>query len=65
MNETCNIAASLPRLARERPDQVAMRCPGRSGRYDIALTYAQLDARSDASPRGWPGTASFAAPARC
>ena len=43
----CNIAASLPRLARERPDQVAVRCPGPAGRYDVALTYAQLDARSD------------------
>jgi hypothetical protein len=29
--DACNIAATLPRLARERPDQVAMRCPGRSG----------------------------------
>ncbi|HSD17382.1 MAG TPA: fatty acid CoA ligase family protein [Thermomonas sp.] len=48
----CNIAAALPRLARERPDQVAMRCPGRNGRYDIALTYAQLDARSDAIAAG-------------
>lgn len=57
MSEHCNIAAALPRLARERPDQVAMRCPGRrswSGmaRYDIALTYVQLDARSDAIAAG-------------
>jgi acyl-CoA synthetase (AMP-forming)/AMP-acid ligase II len=29
-----------------------MRCPGRGGRYDIALTYAQLDARSDALAAG-------------
>ena len=50
--ETCNIAAALPRLARERSGQVAMRCPGRSGRYDIDLTYAQLDARSDAIAAG-------------
>ena len=50
--EACNIAAALPRLARERPDQVAMRCPGRHGRYDLALTYAQLDARSDAIAAG-------------
>ncbi len=50
--ETSNIAAALPRLARERPDQVTMRCPGRNGRYDIALTYAQLDARSDAIAAG-------------
>jgi len=52
MSNPCNIAASLPRLARERPEQVAMRCPGRNGRYDIALTYAQLDARSDAIAAG-------------
>ena len=52
MSEPCNIAASLPRLARERPDQIAMRCPGRNGRYDIALTYAQLDTRSDAIAAG-------------
>jgi len=50
--ERCNIAASLPRLARERPDQVAMRCPGRGGRYDVSLTYAELDARSDAIAAG-------------
>ena len=59
MTETCNIAASLPRLAPERPDQVAMRCPGTRGgdgfaRYDVALTYAELDARSDAIAAG-PG----------
>lgn len=52
MTDCCNIAASLPRLARERPDQIAMRCPGRDGRYDIALSYAQLDARSDAIVAG-------------
>ncbi|MFT4180126.1 MAG: fatty acid CoA ligase family protein [Thermomonas sp.] len=50
--DVCNIAAALPRLARERPDQVAMRCPGRNGRYDVSLTYAQLDARSDAIAAG-------------
>ena len=50
--DACNIAASLPRLARERPDQVAMRCPGRNGRYDVALTYADLDRRSDAIAAG-------------
>ena len=48
----CNIAAALPRLARERPDQVAMRCPGGGGRYEVAITYAQLDARSDAIAAG-------------
>ena len=52
MNGPCNIAAALPRLARERPDQIAIRCPGRNGRYDIALNYAQLDARSDAIAAG-------------
>ena len=52
MSDPCNIAASLPRLARERPDQVAMRCPGARGRYDVVLTYAQLDARSDAIAAG-------------
>ncbi|UHQ21070.1 AMP-binding protein [Lysobacter sp. KIS68-7] len=52
MMDACNIAASLPRLAREHPDQVAMRCPGRNGRYDVALTYADLDRRSDAIAAG-------------
>src|SRR5690606_12436333 len=52
MNPPCNIAAALPRLAAERPGQVAIRCPGRGGRYDVALDYAQLDARSDAIATG-------------
>jgi acyl-CoA synthetase (AMP-forming)/AMP-acid ligase II len=52
MGTPCNIAAALPQLARERPGQVAMRCPGRNGRYDMQLTYAQLDARSDAIAAG-------------
>ena len=52
MSDTCNIAASLPALARERGAQVAMRCPGRDGRYDIAITYADLDRRSDAIAAG-------------
>src|SRR3546814_15873902 len=52
MTEPCNIAAALPRLARERPGQVAMRCPGRDGGYDQQLTYAALDARSDAIAAG-------------
>ena len=52
MTDTCNIAAALPKLARERPDQVAMRCPGRGGTYDLALTYGQLDTRSDAIAAG-------------
>jgi acyl-CoA synthetase (AMP-forming)/AMP-acid ligase II len=52
MTDACNIAAALPDLARERPDQVAMRCPGRNGRYDVELTYGPLDARSDAIAAG-------------
>src|SRR5690606_14302058 len=48
MTGPCNIAVALPRLARELPDHVAMRAPGRDGRYATALTYARLDARSDA-----------------
>jgi acyl-CoA synthetase (AMP-forming)/AMP-acid ligase II len=57
VSPACNIAAALPRLARERGAQVAMRCPGTRGpdglaRYDIELTYAQLDARSDAIAAG-------------
>ena len=52
MDEVVNIAAALPRLAREHPGQVAMRCPGRDGRYDIALTCGELDARSDAIAAG-------------
>jgi olefin beta-lactone synthetase len=52
MSEPCNIAAALPRLAREQPDAVAMRCPGPRGRYDVTLTYGALDARSDAIAAG-------------
>lgn len=57
MSERCNIAAALPRLAAEAPDRVAMRCPGGRGanglaRYDLALTYAELDRRSDALAAG-------------
>jgi acyl-CoA synthetase (AMP-forming)/AMP-acid ligase II len=57
MSELCNIAAILPRMAAERGDQIAMRCPGSRGangfaNYDVALTYAQLDARSDAIAAG-------------
>jgi acyl-CoA synthetase (AMP-forming)/AMP-acid ligase II len=57
MTEACNIAATLPRMAAERGDQIAMRCPGSRGMngfasYDITLTYAQLDRRSDAIAAG-------------
>ncbi|AKC88250.1 olefin beta-lactone synthetase [Pseudoxanthomonas suwonensis] len=54
----CNIAAALPRLAAERPDQPAIRCPGRRGAggglaaYDVVLDYRALDARSDAIAAG-------------
>jgi acyl-CoA synthetase (AMP-forming)/AMP-acid ligase II len=57
VNATSNIAAALPRMAAERGDAVAMRCPGRRGwtgtaRYDQVLTYAQLEARSNAIAEG-------------
>ena len=52
MTQACNIAAALPRLAREHPSKVAMRCPGRTGEYRQSLTYAELDARSDAIAAG-------------
>src|SRR5690554_5143890 len=52
MTEACNIAAALPRLAAEAPDRIAMRCPGRSGAYDVALSYGELDRRSDAIAAG-------------
>ena len=57
MTPPCNIAATLPELARARPDQIAIRCPGRTGadgmaRYDVTLSYAELDARSDAIAAG-------------
>ncbi|EQM87365.1 peptide synthase [Stenotrophomonas maltophilia MF89] len=61
MNRPCNIAARLPELARERPDQIAIRCPGRRGAgngmaaYDVTLDYRQLDARSDAVAAGLAG----------
>ncbi|MGO1071074.1 olefin beta-lactone synthetase [Lysobacter sp. CA199] len=55
--DTCNIAAALPRLAAQSPQRVAMRCPGTRradgmASYDVELTYAQLDQRSDAIAAG-------------
>lgn len=52
-----NIAAILPRIAAERAEQPAMRCPGSHGadgfaRYDVVLSYGELDARSDAIAAG-------------
>ena len=52
MTEACNIAAALPRLAAEAPERIAMRCPGHGGRYDAALSYGELDRRSDAIAAG-------------
>jgi len=54
----CNIAAALPRLAAEAPERIAMRCPGSRGpgglaRYDITLSYRELDQRSDAIAAGF------------
>ncbi len=57
MAEPCNIAAVLPRIAAERGEQVAIRCP--SGRlpdgrvaYANALSYAELERRSNAIAAG-------------
>jgi len=57
MTSFCNIAAALPRMASERPDQIAIRCP--SGRradggvaYANSLSYAELDRRSNAIAAG-------------
>ena len=57
MNSAINIAARLPELARERPDQIVIRCPGTPGpggmaRYDVTLDYRTLNARSDAMAAG-------------
>src|SRR4249919_4357461 len=56
-DDICNIAASLPRLAAQFPERIAMRCPGTRGRdgfarYDTTLTYRELDTRSDALAAG-------------
>lgn len=55
MESNCNIAAALPKLALESPERAAIRCPGRSGGYGEALSYAQLDTRSDAIAAGLAG----------
>jgi acyl-CoA synthetase (AMP-forming)/AMP-acid ligase II len=57
MTTVSNIAAVLPRIAAERPEQPAMRCPGKPGadgfaRYDVVLSYGELDTRSDAIAAG-------------
>jgi len=57
MTEPCNIAAVLPRMAAERGEQIAMRCPGRRrldgfARYDLTLSYRQMEDRSNAIAAG-------------
>ncbi|NUS60991.1 MAG: AMP-binding protein, partial [Lysobacter sp.] len=57
MTDVCNIAATLPGLAARFPDRIAMRCPGTRGpdgmaRFDLTLTYRDLDGRSDAIAAG-------------
>ena len=57
MTEPCNIAATIPRMAAERGEQVAIRCPGSRGRdgwarYDLTLTYRELEDRSNAIAAG-------------
>src|SRR5690606_8402466 len=52
MDDICNIAAALPRLAAADPDRIAMRYPGRDGSYANALTYGELDHRSNAIAAG-------------
>jgi len=56
MTRVCNIAAALPRMAAERPEQIAIRCPRRvrDGRvdYDEGLSYAALEQRSSAIAAG-------------
>ena len=60
MTETCNIAAILPRMAAERGEQIAMRCPGRRAAdgfaaYDLTLSYRELEDRSNAIAAGLRG----------
>ena len=57
MTEPCNIAAILPQMAAERGEQIAMRCPGSRelngfARYDLTLSYQQLEHRSNAIAAG-------------
>ena len=47
-----HIAQTLRQSAQADPQRIAMRCPGKRGDYSIALTYGQLDARSEALARG-------------
>ena len=57
MSQACNIAAILPRMAAERGEQIAMRCPGSRrpfgrARYDLTLSYRQLEQRSNSIAAG-------------
>ncbi|HET6604507.1 MAG TPA: fatty acid CoA ligase family protein [Xanthomonadaceae bacterium] len=57
MTGSCNIAEALVRCAAQSPDRIAMRCPGTRGRdgmarYPVALSYGELDRRSDALAAG-------------
>ncbi len=52
-NTFCNIAAALPRMAAERPEAIAIRCPSGATsegdvEYGIALSYRELEDRSSA-----------------
>ena len=51
MQPFSSVADSLRQRAREAPERIAMRCPGHGG-YGIALTYGELDARSQAIAAG-------------
>ena len=52
MDGQANIADALRQRAREAPERIAMRVPGKRGDYAQSLTYAELDARSDAIAAG-------------
>ena len=58
---TDNIAAALPAMAARQPRAVAIRCPGGTGnggryRYDIELSYGELEQRSNAIAAALRGT---------
>jgi olefin beta-lactone synthetase len=57
MTQICNIASVLSTIAAQRPEQIAMRCPGTRdangfANYDLTLTYAELENRSNAMAAG-------------